>query len=149
MNPVLPTKLSELIALSLFDLEQVEKNDKYTVNMSYWYWPHAHTCFVCLGGSVLVNRFNFTEESLHGSMMLASVIDLHIAESDTNALYALNYIRQGQLALALSQLGFDMPESTDEHKLWPHMSITPHHENAQRFKTDLAKLATKLAIYGL
>jgi hypothetical protein len=67
--------LSQVIRMALEDLEAVEKNPDYRINMEVWHaprhwyrpggyamrevfgWSTRPQCAVCLGGSVIANRF--------------------------------------------------------------------------------------------
>ena len=54
----LPNKPSELLKVALTDLELVEGDSKYRVDMRNWHTPqYDKTCEVCLAGSVMAKRW--------------------------------------------------------------------------------------------
>ena len=54
----LPNKKSELLTLALRDLEVVEKDNKYTVDMGDYYHQTMNSCYVCLAGAVMANTLD-------------------------------------------------------------------------------------------
>ena len=97
----LPNRLSDLILVALKDLRKCEKNPKYTVEMSKWHRPSCAsaithldwTCEVCLAGSVIAQTLKTP------IIKLKEPVDF--GEVDEHKLYALDYIRGGDVLLAL------------------------------------------------
>lgn len=61
---MLPDKPSELLVLALEDLEKVEKDPKYQVNMGTWHRPSEFepVCLVCLAGAVMAGHLQAKPE---------------------------------------------------------------------------------------
>lgn len=49
----LPNKPSELLKLALSDMELVEQDPRYKIDMGFWHMPIKNKCVVCLAGSVM------------------------------------------------------------------------------------------------
>ena len=87
-----------MLSLSLDDLELVDKDPNYEINMRIWHKrvKGKKQCVVCLVGSVLAKTFNVDRTyTAHDD-----TIDPKILKK----LYAINYIRQGKLSMALQYL---------------------------------------------
>ena len=101
-------KLSVILNLALDDLELVDKDSSYIINMRIWHYQYGlEPCTVCLAGSVLAKTFN--------------VDRTYTADEDTidpkilKKLYAINYIREGKLSMALHELDLTKEqEAVDE-----------------------------------
>ena len=50
-------KIYKLLDLAMSDLEKVEKDSRYEVNMNSWHWKDQK-CFVCLAGCVIAKTLN-------------------------------------------------------------------------------------------
>ena len=50
-------KIYKLLDLAMSDLEKVEKDSRYEVNMNSWHWKDQK-CFVCLAGCVMAKTLN-------------------------------------------------------------------------------------------
>ena len=100
-------KLSELLNLALDDIELVNNDYDYAINMNTWHtreYEHEQ-CEVCLAGSMLAKTFGFGKghiESLKGLTTLET----------RNKLQAIESIRIGDLEDALYLLGLN-----EEHKI--------------------------------
>lgn len=59
----LPSTLSELLRLSLEDIDIVRKNPKYVIDMDNWhFWNYKdNKCYVCLSGAVMSNSLKIDE----------------------------------------------------------------------------------------
>ena len=100
-------KLSVLLSLALDDLELVEKDSNYKINMNTWHTkPEGKKCEVCLAGSVLAKTLNIPR------------VEFDWLEDWTGAteimykLRALDYIRRGDLIPALLELGHTKEHAT-------------------------------------
>lgn len=114
----LPNKPSKLLMLAMTDLEKVEADPRYKVNMSKWHEPNGK-CSVCLAGSVIaktlkVNPGNYITP--YGQTLKDTEV-VFSYETD-KALLALNSLRRGDILLALSRLGHWRP---DTHTLPPRL----------------------------
>jgi ribosomal protein S27AE len=98
----LPDKLSELLYIALEDLEKIEADPRYKINMDLWHRPNGK-CSVCAAGSVMAVRLGaHTDDMLEPS---------DFEKETENKLYAINYLREGRVADAYYMLhGVD-----DEH----------------------------------
>jgi len=116
----LPDKPSELLLLALEDLEAVEQDPAYLVDMRHWASRnrrYTQECSVCLAGSVMVKRlipkqylndldsFQFEPINFHRGFLMG-------CEDVANKLYAINFFRIGAVEAGLTQLGLSVNEST-------------------------------------
>ena len=114
----LPDRLSDLILVALKDLKKCEKSPKYTVEMSKWHRPSCAsaithldwTCEVCLAGSVIAQTLKTP------IIKLKEPVDF--GEVDEHKLYALDYIRGGDVFQALRHfyegIGKGLPRSASK-----------------------------------
>jgi hypothetical protein len=85
----LPNKKSELLKLALRDLEVVEKDDKYTVDMHNYYCQKMDSCYVCLAGAVMANTLDAE------SIVIENRVHTYMyGESNKNKLRWLNDVRE-------------------------------------------------------
>ena len=94
----LPDKLSELIELAIHDLQAVEKDRRYVVNMCYWHMPMDGVCEVCLAGAVMAGTLGVSPLSLVDDPCA------EFTESVSRKLLALEAVRKGMVIDALSFL---------------------------------------------
>ena len=104
----LPDRPSALLALALADLQRVEKDPLYTVDMSNWHQPVRvpgvpMTCEVCMAGAVLAKTLHLDRED---------VVRFNPHHEDDEGLcalgfksYAIDELRQGRVERALELLG--------------------------------------------
>lgn len=102
MSTRLPDKLSELLYIALEDLEKVEADPRYKIDMGAWHRPNGK-CSVCAAGSVMAMRLGVgLDEPAHPGEF----------DWDTdNKLMAINALRVGALGGAASFLGIQLPAS--------------------------------------
>lgn len=134
----LPDKPSELIRLALKDLELVEKDDHYVVDMDTWheYIRFKSKCSVCLAGSVMA-------KSLDASPYL-SLNMRHF--SQVGKLMALDNFRLGYISAGAALLGVDTSHPDDRQIV---VSVTPYFYNPREFKKDMRKIASIFEGIGL
>ena len=105
---VLPMKLSRLIAISLADLMQVERDKRYRINMGIWHEQRydytdegsasSAYCTVCLAGSVMACTLKLpVKEDWEPRWLPANI----------RQLYAIDSLRSGDVRGALGHLYFD------------------------------------------
>jgi hypothetical protein len=127
--PAPPEKLSDLIELALGDLEKVEKDERYRVDMDEWHSPNPEACHVCFAGAVIVGTLGVAP-NLWASPWQA-VPDLW-----TDALCDLDTIRNGGRHL-------------DQY---PHLNnncVTASYDtDPERFKSQLRQLISDLREVG-
>ena len=93
----LPKVPSELLALALSDLELVEKDDKYVINMGFWHTINHNKyieeetprCAVCMAGSVLAKTLNLDFTVNYDPAARAEAWECEV--------YAINSFRQGYI----------------------------------------------------
>lgn len=138
----LPNLPSALLNLALDDLELVEKNPAYTIDMMAWHRPNAKTCSVCLAGSVIAVSL--------GKKPTSNVMIGDLSGSDRRKLLALNAMRSGLPCLALRYLDIDKTDAAREYMTSKtYGSITPYIINKAAFKSELRELAAELEKAGL
>lgn len=94
-EPQLPAVVSELIELALNDLELVEEDERYVVNMERWHEPElTGVCAVCLAGAVMASTLNTAPDK-------ASTPHHYCAE-DSRRLLALDYVRTANWSALLA-----------------------------------------------
>ena len=143
MKRALPDRPSELIDIALEDLEAVEKDPKYRVNMSAWHRPDPFSgdgmCVVCLAGAVMARR---TAKGLPR--------DFSFKPSDYGPrnfvrLHALNDLRTGDVEDALGALGLEKPRGMRSWYSIPDYEV----ERPSKFKRAMRRLARRLEAAGL
>ncbi len=142
----LPNKPSQLIKLALTDLETVEKNPRYEIDMERWHEPwiermdsdghREYICHVCLAGAVLANTF---KEDYHKNFD-----PYHFSPEVKTKLIAIDYLRQGEIEDAFDRLQLELPQS-----MMRSIDIRDYHANKDGFKVDMLALATNLEEYNL
>lgn len=147
----LPTKLSALILVALHDLEEVEKDKRYVVNMDKWHTPvrywkprtayqpltPVNVCHVCFAGSVMARR-----DSLKPQM---NAFPENFSRTVQKRLLALNSVRTGAVASALEDMGvtYKLPRSLT------YVNVVPYERDTVLFKQDMQSIAERLAKRGL
>lgn len=138
MSTKLPNKLSDLIDLALGDLEAVEQDKRYKVDMNNWHRPNGE-CKVCFAGSVIAHSL--------GARRTREIKPESFEAHTKVRLYALDYIRKGIVCCALNDIGArpdDLPccdEST--------FDATAYETDPEAFKTEMALTAEALRQLGL
>lgn len=103
----LPNDIPSLIEIAVEDAKKVEQNDQYRLSMGDWHKPVISpassnaVCEVCLGGSVIAMRDGVKPSQY------ASPWDF--PDGDSDRLYAIDSIRQGDLYDAYSAINQDPP----------------------------------------
>lgn len=129
----LPSKPSALIRVALKDLDRVERNKKYRVDMNVWHEPNGQ-CAVCFAGAVMTRAIPPTENYLFSKF-----------PRDMEAKFdALDSLRGGLIDFALDSMNMPKPP-----KLPKYVIITPYSVSAKGFKKDMCSLACLLEKHGL
>lgn len=163
----LPDKLSELIEVALQDLECVEQDSRYTINMAKWHDPKVAyapptddpeqplACSVCLAGAVIAKRSNIAPTEF--------VLPALLGPDIKSKLEILDHLRAGQVmnaleesararARALNTSRVCKPDA-DREELWDVFGntypITPYGDSPDAFKRDMRVLQELLRKYGL
>lgn len=104
---ILPNKLSKLLTVAMIDLELVEQDSRYKIDMGEWHTPSGSKCEVCFAGSVMAQTLKIPE------WVYVDSPDELPARSDTNnvslklKLEAINSLRSGDLIAAFEYLAID------------------------------------------
>jgi hypothetical protein len=96
----LPDKASDLIEVALTELERVEADERYRVDMGLWHKPIPYTdqniiCLVCFAGAVMSRVLPLDTDG-----------KCNLFSPETNyKLHALDHFRAGNVDLALETMG--------------------------------------------
>lgn len=127
----LPDKLSDLIDLAVTDLEVIEKNPRYKVDMSRFH-TGGDPCLVCFAGAIMANTFGVScKEQAH---------PWEFPEHTENRLYTLNYIRDYRINDAIK---FFHGTPCDKSYMENLNSIL-YNESAKQFKSNMREIAKRL-----
>lgn len=127
----LPDKLSDLLDVAMRELERVEADPAYRVDMSRWHNPVSGLCSVCLAGAVLTRAlspdeiFNFSEEN---------------AEM-TKKIVAIDFARSGSVGTALWMIG---QACADDREFLLARRITPYAVSPAQFRLQMRDLIRDL-----
>ncbi len=146
---------SELINQAVCDLEKIEANPKYEVNMGVWHKPiirwqdNAPTepkCLVCLAGAVIACELGVLPHEYAN-------IYTHCSREEAQKLSALDDLRNGSIYMGLRALGVDelVIDEVNTVIMKPIQLSTgwTHYENNPiEFKNQLRAIATKLKELG-
>ena len=130
MNSPLPDKLSDLILVALDDLEKVENDERYTVNMDWWH-RSGDTCLVCLAGSVMAKSLDVSPDRTR--------FPNDFDEKTEAKLDALNWAHVGDVDYALHHL--DVPQSSYTSF---NRSVVDYSDDPEQFKADMREIAAVL-----
>ena len=137
-KPKLPDLPSELIRLALADLEKVERQRKYVVDMAVWHSPESKRCVVCLAGSVIAKSL--------GGAIGDELGPASFDEATEKKLCALDHYRDGEVYAATVKLGREWPENEQLREI---VDITEYSEDPDQFHADMHRLADDLEKAGL
>lgn len=136
-------KLSEtasgLILIALADLEKVEQDERFKINMNVWHSPviESGKCMVCFAGAVMAMSLKIPNEQW--VLKIKS-----IGSENARQMVAINYFRLGMIHPALNHFGAEhVPVQ------FPPYPVTPYQDNPQQFKTDMRHIANLLEKAGL
>lgn len=127
----LPDKPSELLLLALEDLQKVESDPRYVVDMGAWHSPNGK-CRVCLAGAVMAGKLGVTPDQSMTPSRLPEALKLR----------ALDFLRVGEIDLALRTLGYYARFGT-------HGTPASYHSNRRGFYVDMLGLVGILQAEGL
>lgn len=137
---IVSLKPSELIRVALADLEAVEKDPVYIVDMRIWHGNYKGVsgdyCAVCLGGAVMAKSL--------GADPYNNLVPDDFEEEIAFRLAALDSFRQGLINKALWYMSVEPAADVS-----PHMTVVPYEDNPARFKADMQAMATHLEEHGL
>lgn len=137
-KPKLPKKLSALILLAVEDLKRVERSKRYLVNMNVFHDSFGGgKCSVCFAGAVIAGTL--------GKDPAGHFYPDDFSEDVADRLFALDFLRMGDVGSALSRLGEEMPDGLDFNADVPTYTAS----SKRRFKLAMRRIAKTLAEHGL
>jgi hypothetical protein len=151
MKNSLPDKPSELLEVALHDLELVEQNPLYEIDMSKWHSAGQTSkrfengivvetntpCEVCLAGSVLAMSLEIPRDTYVDPCDLGDQV-LH------NKLLAIDQLRRGEIDEALDRLSIEQPDLLPDN-----VNVVDYVYDKERFKSDIRKLIELLKSFNL
>lgn len=147
MTNNLPDKMSDLIELALMDLEAVENNPQYSVNMGFWHEPRFDTgmgvfCAVCFAGAVMAN-------TLKADVNMDAFPGRFDKETETKLL-SLDDLRRGEVWNAVDDWKTRglLPRDTVLPSEIQYFDIARYSDNPVDFKQDMANMALALREHG-
>lgn len=147
-SSALPDTLSGLLEVALRDLEAVEADPNYRVNMQVWHQFSESTlcCEVCLAGAVMAKSLGLPPDGRTGDMGLWETEERKHLLSLERKLNALDSLRKGQVWTAYyMMLGADVPVGL--HHLT--REIPTYSANPDAFKAAMRQLLADLKGAGL
>lgn len=135
--PVLPDLPSALIRVAVRDLEAVEQDERYIVDMETWHDPSnvPDVCSVCLAGAVIARAGNSPMHNI--SPFNFESIDVRFK------LCALDSFRSGDIAVGVAYMY--MP---GRNTMIKDRDITEYDLDPARFKREMLVLADDLEREG-
>lgn len=136
----LPNKPSKLIRLAIKDLEAVEKNPRYTIDMTTWHTPSSGLkgCFVCLAGAVMAQTLRADREGNRLPHDFKKTFGL-LPSKNHKRLEALDFFRRGLLYAGLQVLGYPKEVCERFENDAPYNLYTS--QEAKQFKDDMLSMA--------
>lgn len=139
----LPNKPSTLIRLAIADLEKIEKNSDYSIDMYDWHvssdQTHNGLCAVCLAGSVIACSL--------GKPSFKTVFPSHFPKKISRKLFALNEFREGYIKDGLRDFGIS--ESKISCLRNKQVDVIDYQDNPKQFKKQMRYIAYNLKRAGL
>lgn len=105
IKDTLPDKLSDLLLVSLADIEKVENSKKFKFDMNSWVDGFENSCYVCHAGAVMVGTL--AEQPYMKKILKKDYYDLgpdRFKKTIRNKLYAINLVRVGNIKEALKRV---------------------------------------------
>ena len=137
----LPDKPSQLIYMALGDLEKVENDDRYTVDMVKYHVAEDDTCYVCLAGAVMAKRLpTHPTVSISPSLFRKDIED---------KLQALDEFRTHSINAGLGRMGLTKEKAPElygrddypRNRLYNAIRVGTYKESPKRFKKNMRRLA--------
>lgn len=143
-TPEAPKTLSAAVRMALEDQKRAQQDPDLVVNMDYYHEPRqGGYCLVCFAGAVMHYRHDLSLRREAWEAMDGSSSQYHGAEWE-RVYRALNYVRGGAIASALSIMRLDVTQA-------PLMVDVPQYSerNPKPFRNAMEKIATQLEAVGL
>jgi hypothetical protein len=126
----LPSVPSQLIELALEDLEKVEKDDRYVVDMHVWHHSSPDDewrCHVCLAGAVMAKSLDFAPYECGDDP--EDIMSPNLSQK----LEALDCFRRGNVDQGLKYMGIDT-------LVCDYKPVTPYGIEPTLFKTRMREI---------
>lgn len=141
---LLPDLPSELLEVALRDLEAVEQDDRYVVEMWDLHKPRDGKCYVCLAGATLGKSYNlgFSED----------VLISELPERLSNKILCIDAFRRGNITSGVEYLSKPRFANVDIAKKIKKAAIDkyiPYHLSPSTFKAYIRSLIIELKKYNL
>ncbi len=144
------SKPSQLIELALNDLEAVERDSGYVIEMErLWHHPrHDGACAVCLAGGIMAMRFGARPDED------SSPMEFFEDGRTARRVASMNYFRSGYVGAAFEYLADDPLLGFDSHlqAWWKGLRfdrrVTPYADNPDGFKARMRQLVSDLREAG-
>lgn len=132
----LSSRPSEALRQALIDLEKVERDSRYVIDMGIWHQPRWDgKCHVCLAGAVMAQTL--PPEQLMSS---SKIDDMDLG----HRLMGIDYFRSGDIDTGLKLFGHGCPSS-----LPPYVTVAKYFNDATMFKQDMRRIIDMLEGAGL
>lgn len=129
----LPSRPSELLRTALEELENVERDPNFRVDMDWWWWRRdLDFCKVCLAGAVMA-RVQTSLDDFSSPEDFDDITEVRLR--------AIDNMRRGEVDLALLRLGY-ASSGLDR-------TITSYAADPSGFKSDMQDLVQTLRSIGL
>ena len=130
---------SELLEMAIIDLEHVEQDPHYIVDMNSWHEARDDQCAVCIAGAVMAMSMNCSPTA-------EILIPKQFPYEYENCLMFLNFCRLGAIQKALSCLGYEV----EAMKYYNNsMTIPLYSVSPIRFKDKMRNLVIEFRSRGL
>lgn len=148
MEKRLPELPSDLIKVALGDIERVEADSRYRINMGVWHSPIGYMiarsqCEVCFAGAVIAKTL--VDETI-GPYRQAS--PSCFSAYNRNRLVALDFFRLGRVYEGACEMGYQTAIRESE-ETWDDRTITSYYKDPSSFKRCMHKMANDLKKAGL
>lgn len=135
----LPDQPSELLELALNDLEQVENDPSYDINMNDWHYPRDTGCSVCFAGAVMAGTLG----AAPGEELSPEDFE---QSNDAYKLYALDSARGGDWGAFMDELRIyhNVPDELFEEL----PNVTAYADDPEQFKANIRQAIDVLRRYA-
>ena len=138
---ILPDKPGDLIKVALDNLNKVEKDPMYEVNMrDSWHRPFetdtVQKCSVCFSGEVMAKTMNLSRKN--------EIMPNNFHYKLERKIRALDSFRKGNVEYGLLCLNFRKPDN-----MLPIFRVESYSHNPRKFKKDMKNMIEFFYGYGL
>lgn len=136
----LPDKPSDLIRLALHDLELVEQDPRYKVDMGEWHQSYRNKCEVCFAGAVIAKSI----KANYKKRLYPAFFD----DDTQQKLLALDSLRTGKIAFGLYYFYYpkNPPDGWSDDGFG---EVSGYRQDPKLFKEQMFELSCALEGAGL